>query len=313
MTLDPWVLAILLTKLAAYVSFVSLIGAFFVIWLFSTQRASAAADTATATSPFALAHRLTAYLLFNSTLGLVSVGLFFLLQVGSINQNGLAGMFDWLMSTIVMQTAIGDGTVWKATSFLAFGVAILLLRYGDSHTRSSAISSLIIILIVLGFGTAATGFAKLGHIASLGVIEQLLLAVHVLAIAMWVGAFYPLLLLCKTEPGVTLHSLMKRFGDWGWAITLCLAVAGVYLSTQLLANPTELITTAYGAMLLLKILLVVCLLSLAALNKFRLVPALQVAGTAPLARSIKGELGLAIVILVVTSLLSTVTGPAHLM
>ena len=63
----------------------------------------------------------------------------------------------------------------------------------------------------------------------------------------------------------------------------------------------------------MKILGVLCLLSLGALNKFRLVPALKTAGARPLQRSILGEMLLAVVILALTAVLTTVTGPAHLM
>lgn len=271
MAINLWALAIILTKLTLYISFASLIGGFFVIWLFATQARGAAPRS----NPFALAQRLTFFLLIHSVLGLVSVTLFFLLQVGLINQNGLAGMFDWFMSSIVMQSAIGQGSVLKAAGFVGFGLAALALHYSLRYPQYSSFKLVSVFVLLLGVASACAGFAELGHIVSLGVVEQWLIAIHVLAIAMWVGAFYPLMLVSKTEPGATVHAFMKRFGDWGWLITVSLSVAGGYLLTQLLASPLELINTAYGALLLLKVLLVLCLLGLAALNKFRLVPALS--------------------------------------
>lgn len=314
MALDLWALAILLSKLIAYISFASLTGGFFVIYLNDTQNARNPVSGVLSHSNSApFEQRLLPFLLTSSVLGLVCVLLYFLLQVGLINQNGIPGMFDWLMTTIVMQSAIGTGVGLKAASFGLF-VGLTLTMF-VTHKRKSAIHSkgLRTFSVTLAVALACAGFSEMGHIASLGLFEQLALALHVLAIALWVGSFYPLFLLCQSEQGVRVLPLMKRFGDWGWAITLSLSVAGGYLLTQLLSSPIELISTSYGVLMLLKVLCVLCLLGLAALNKFRLVPALSAAGTQPLARSIKGEMCLAAMVLILTALLSTVTGPDHLM
>lgn len=314
MALDLWALAILLSKLIAYISFASLTGGFFVIYLNDTQNArNLNSGVLSYSNSSSFEQRLLPFLLSSSVLGLVCVLLFFLLQLGAINQNGIPGMFDWLMTTIVLQSAVGTGVGLKAASFVLFiGLTLVMLA---SHKRKSAppIKGLNSFAAVLAIALACAGFSEMGHVVSLGVLEQFALALHVLAIALWVGSFYPLYLLCRTEQGVRVLPLMKRFGDWGWAITLSLSIAGGYLLTQLLSSPIELISTSYGVLMLIKVLCVLCLLGLAALNKFRLVPALSVAGTQALARSIKGEMCLAAVVLILTALLSTLTGPDHLM
>jgi len=314
MTLDLWALAVLLSKLIAYINFASLTGGFFVIYLNDAQNArNLVSGVLSHSTPSSFENRLLPFLLLNSVLGLVCVLLFFLLQVGTINQNGIPGMFDWLMITIVVQSAVGTGVGFKAASFALFvGLTLVMLvqRNRTSTTKNKGLSALV---VVLGVVLACAGYSEMGHVASLGILEQLALSLHVVAIALWVGSFYPLYLLCQTEQGVSVLPLMTRFGDWGWAITLSLSIAGGYLLTQLLSSPIELISTSYGVLMLIKVLCVLCLLGLAALNKFRLVPALIAAGTQPLARSIKGEMCLAAVILILTALLSTVTGPEHLM
>ena len=314
MTLDLWTLAILLSKLVAYISFASLTGGFFILWLYSTGnlRASGAEESQDLRS-FAFARTLLPFFLLNSLLGLASTLVFFLLQVGMINQSGMLGMFDWLMTTILMQTAVGTGVGLKVASFVLLGIASLCLYLTLILRQTVQINVPFGALIVLGVGLACAGYASLGHVASLGALEQFVMGLHMLAIATWVGAFYPLYVLCQSEPGTHVYPLMKRFGDWGWLITLCLSAAGAYLLTQLLSAPAELVATSYGRLIALKVLCVLCLLGLAALNKFRLVPSLKVAGAQPLARSIQGEMSLAFVILVVTAILSTVTGPEHLM
>ncbi len=74
----------------------------------------------------------------------------------------------------------------------------------------------------------------------------------------------------------------------------------------------ELWRTAYGQLLSVKLLLVVGLMGLAAKNRFTLVP--QLIGSPEiatrLARSIRPEMLLALLILVATAYLSTLVGPA---
>lgn len=314
MTLDLWALAMLLSKLIAYISFASLAGAYFVIWLNVTQSAEKiTGGVSHLPSATASEQRLCPFLVLNSAAGLACVLLFFLLQVGLVNQNGLSGMMDWFMITLLMQTEIGMGVGLKAAGFLVLGLVGLALAHRVKHRKPIVITNVMRVLILLGVGLLCAGFAAVGHVVSLGLFEQFVLALHVLAIALWVGAFYPLYLLCQAEQAQQVYPLMKRFGDWGWVITLSLSIAGGYLLTQLLSSPWELVSTAYGGLMLLKVLCVLCLLGLAALNKFRLVPALAAAGAQPLARSIKAEMCLAALILLLTATLSTVTGPAHLM
>ncbi len=77
---------------------------------------------------------------------------------------------------------------------------------------------------------------------------------------------------------------------------------------NLLEDPATLLTTTYGVLLLGKLLMAGCLLALAALNKFRLVPALTGQTRAPLQISIGFELLLALTIIVLTAMLTTLTG-----
>ncbi|MCP5356768.1 MAG: CopD family protein [Pseudomonadales bacterium] len=310
----PWQLTILLSKLLVYGSFVSLTGALFVLCL----GAGPCATKAPGSPPHILwsvlaRQRISMVLLLGSSIGFLAMLLFFLLQVGLVNQNGVRGMLDPFMIKLLAQTPIGTGAFLRMAGFALVGAAVL--RYWR-HLRQDASPSLpgtVLGAGIVGVLLCCTGFAALGHVADLDEFAQLLVAVHVLVAGMWIGALYPLYTLCRTERASDIYPLMRGFGNWGWGITLSLVAAGVYLLSRLLMSPAELFTSTYGQLLSAKIVLLLCLLALAALNKFRLVPALQASGAAVLGRSIRCEMVLGGLILVLTAVLSTVTGPAHLM
>lgn len=301
-----WELAILLSKFVAYISFVSLTGGLFVLLLSSRRNPQGLVViewSANARIP------LVRVLLAASGFGTLAIILFFLLQVGQVNQNGLAGMVDGFMIGLLAQTPIGSGAALRLAGILLIGLLLIIYRGKLTGASSPTLPTTLVLMWCLGLLLCGAGFSVLGHVANLDLLAQLLIGIHVLLVGMWIGALYPLLLLCRTEPASAIAPLMKRFGDYGWGVTLGLIVAGGYLLTQLLGSLGELYTSPYGRLLSLKIVLVLCLLALAALNKFRLVPALYSAGSRPLQRSIKGEMCLALVILVVTVVLSTVVGP----
>lgn len=87
-----------------------------------------------------------------------------------------------------------------------------------------------------------------------------------------------------------------------------LLVAGVGLGWMILGSATALLTTDYGLALLFKVALVASLLALAAMNKLRIVPALQ-AGKAQAAKQLQRSIHLEMVtvglIFAVTAVLTT--------
>ena len=83
------------------------------------------------------------------------------------------------------------------------------------------------------------------------------------------------------------------------------------MSWELLDSPFDLIHTGYGVVLLVKLVLVAAILAVAAINKLVLVPSMLASvSISRLQTSIRVELAIAAAILIVTSYLSTVVGPA---
>jgi putative copper export protein len=114
-------------------------------------------------------------------------------------------------------------------------------------------------------------------------------------------------------PGVA--AVVRRFGAAALAVVALLLAAGAGLLCQLLRGVGELWSDAYGRFVLTKLVLVVCLLSLAAFNRLRLTPRLWAAdggALRALRRSIRAEVAVAGGVLVVTAALTTLSGPAAL-
>jgi putative copper resistance protein D len=308
---SPWALATLLSKLVAYAGFVSFAGGMFVFWLGTRPSADSAPNAATLWSPSARAFLLARFLAHGSA-ALLALLVYFLLQIGQINQAGLRGMFDPFMTGIVLQSSVGHGVLLRCA-------AIALLLAGLWQARAALLAPTLVRLpprllvswlaAVLLFGVS---FAVLGHVASRALVAQVAIVLHTVAISLWVGALFPLYALCRREAASAMLPVLRSFGRLGWGITGTLLVTGVFLLSQLLEAPDDLLDTAYGRLLSAKLLLVLVLLGLGALNKFHLVPALALSGADRLRQSIAAERFVALLVLVLTAALTTLAGPAHM-
>jgi len=306
----PWELATLLSKLVAYAGFVSFSGGLFVFWL-GTRPAEAAGPIPAARWSTEARALLLSRTVLKASAALVALVLYFLLQVGMINQNGMRGMFDSFMAGILLQSTVGYGVVMRVVGILLPLTGLLLARRALLAADSARIAPRLLVSWIAGVLLFSSSFAVLGHVVNLTLLAQLAIVLHTLAISLWVGALYPLYVLCERQPAETVLPVLHRFGAWGWGITGTLLVTGVYLLTQLVEAPAHMFTTPYGQLLTAKLVLVLALLGLGALNKFHLVPALKSAGAGTLRKSIAAERALAVLILILTACMTTLTGPSH--
>ncbi|WP_193368921.1 copper resistance D family protein [Pelagibius marinus] len=240
---------------------------------------------------------------------LLLVGLTLLASLGTLyvtvallNGLGLAGGFDPELWTLVAGTAAGEA-VW--VRFGGMAVLLLGLLFGPLRLAAAVLGGLIV----------AASFGFVGHVQDdlHSVLLHGLLMLHLLAVAYWIGSLWPLLRLATAPEPQRVAQVMERFGRLAVYVVTCLLAAGVVLAALLLDGLLPLFTTPYGRLLLAKLLLVGLLLCFAALNKWRLVPAL--AAGAPdagrrLQRSIAVEAGLVVLILGATGLLTSAFSPA---
>ena len=171
---------------------------------------------------------------------------------------------------------------------------------------------------IAGAAGAATSFAWVGHTHSAGFrFAPVLIGVHLLAAAFWVGALWPLRLLTRSGDAERLAAAAARVGNAALAVVGLLVLAGIAALGTLLGSASELWGSGYGRTACVKLALVACLLAVAAYNKLRLTPRLAAAGRAPdaraaaraLRRSIAAEMALAGAIFLATAALTTLSGP----
>lgn len=296
-----WDLASVLSKLASYLAMVTVPGTALIIALSQRNRV--------AVSRSALHHILKLQLAAALT-GVLLVCLYFLLQIGAINQQGLTGMFDYQMGAILADTALGEGTRLRLAGFMVAAVPAILLLLPDRVASLPRVRVTAAALWLVSALMLASSFAVFGHAATLPVSAQVAVMVHFLALGMWLGSLYPLYHLCKQEPVDVLEPLLGNYGRVGSWMIGSLLISGAWLLWLLAGSPQELFGTTYGLTLSTKLLIVVGLLGLGALNRYRLVPALtEPGGMRRLKRSVASEMLLALVILTITSALTTVMGP----
>ena len=252
------------------------------------------------------------YLFGGGISGLVSTMLFFLTEVGKVNQAGITGAFDMSMAAILLDTGLGVSSILRLTgySIVALIALVRLYRSTEGNTHSAfgeglfVAPGLAISFLALGFS-----FALSGHTVELGSVVRLAVVLHVLAGLTWIGSLYPLIRVSANHEVTVTRVLMSAFGDWMIPILLVLLLTGSLLVFSVLEFPGMLFTTRYGTGLFVKLSLVACLLLLGACNRFQHVPKLEFTDSrAVLQRSISAEMVLAIFVLSVTSYITTVIG-----
>ncbi|MBR0789105.1 copper resistance protein CopC/CopD [Bradyrhizobium manausense] len=159
-------------------------------------------------------------------------------------------------------------------------------------------------LAVIAFAGVGLSLAMTGHAATASpeVLTRPAVFVHGLAVAFWIGALAPLAaLLSKPTPAVL--PLINRFSRIAIPVVAALALTGLALAVIQLEKPSALVETRYGLVLTVKLALVMLLLGLAALNRYRLTPALakDQAAAPALKRSILFECGVALGIFAVVA------------
>ncbi len=228
--------------------------------------------------------------------GLHVLAIRFGIRAARISGMGFEGMTDPMMLGFVWESPLGTAAIWRGIGELTI-VAILVPRIGQWIALAGSLA-------------VAISFAQVGH--ALGeprVALLVLLVLHLLAAAFWVGALIPLRRAALAPAGA---DLLHYFGNLAAAGVATLMFAGTSLAWLLSGSATALFGTAYGFVLLGKVVIVGVLLGFAAWNKVRLVPALRAEkpGAAhALRRSISMEIPAVVLILLATATITSVTTP----
>ena len=221
------------------------------------------------------------------------------LMVVSVAGN-LGGDITSVVEPVMLQLAIESKSgVGYLTAFTGFIIMSVVSRLRGHVNRVGLLGSSAVILL---------SFSISGHSQLGGFLSQLLLVIHLFGIAFWLGALMPFRWMCLQPDPDNLCIVAHRFGAVAVGYVGLLLSAGIGYAYLLLGDITLMFTTPYGNTLFVKIVLVVALLSLAALNKFKLVPLLesrQAHAVRQFERSILFEIAIALIILTASSLLTT--------
>jgi len=292
MIITPWDIAIIITKLLNYVGVVGFVGGMFMYFTMNDE--------------FSRDYIKSHCQLLLMAGGIATIVNFFI-QVGVFAEAGLAGMFEPLFLSLLWQSSVGDALISRIVAFV-IGLVTLIL-----WAKSTKKQGYIVIMWLIGLVLLGRSFSILGHTSELAVAVQWLLSLHVILIAWWLGALWPLRQACYQFGVADLQKLMHRFGRYASYAVAILALCGGIVTYQVFGSFTSIFTTNYGQTLMVKLGLVVGVLAFAAHHKLRLVPRLLTREQGPkvLARSIEWEMKIALVILIVTTWLTTMVGPSH--
>ena len=230
-------------------------------------------------------------------IGLAVLALRFGIRAARISGMGLSGAVDPMMLGFVWDSPLGAAAIWRGAGELL--VVALLIR-GIVGLSAGLIGALLI----------AVSYTFVGH--SLGDPRWLLaslLTLHLLAAAFWIGALLPLRHAVGQPEGAR---LLHRFGNVASLTVALLVVVGLIFAWLMTGSFSNLLSTAYGKTLLAKLGVVSGLMALAALNKWRFVPALasgKPTAVPHLRRSIQIEAIAVLLILMATATLTSITTP----
>jgi putative copper resistance protein D len=164
--------------------------------------------------------------------------------------------------------------------------------------------------VVLQAGAAHAAALPLGE----GLLARFVQIVHLLAAGLWLGGLVPLLAALHLAAPVPALAA-RRFSRLGTLAVAVLALSAVGNAAIWVGSLAALVGTTYGRWVLVKLALFAAMLLLAALNRWRLTPAL--AGAAPeaarrqLQRSVVLEAAIGVAIIAAAGILASTAPPAH--
>lgn len=205
-----------------------------------------------------------------------------------------------LVRTIVTSTAVGRAlmlqAIWAAAAAMAFSSA----RFGRQRGWSAAAMAALVLAVVPGL----TGHAAASERPTIALAAA---TVHVLGAGLWIGGLWHLWRIAGPASDATLAAVLQAFHRVALAGAALVALSGVNHVLMTIDAPAALVATAWGRVLLGKLALVAAVLALG-YRHWRGAEARVAAGSrAALRASIGQEALLALAVMGVTGLLTTLS------
>lgn len=219
-----------------------------------------------------------------------------------------AGLVAETLDAVGDFSGLSNVTLWWGPVAATSGVTVLVtvaalllaaqsLRTHGRHAKALAMA---------GLGLAGLAFALGGHAATASpqFLMRPLVFMHMTAVLFWSGSLVPLFVVMRRSLPEGVQVLELYSGPILSAI-VCLVPSGVIIAAVQLGAFNELWNSGYGIVLSMKLVLLVALFCLAALNRFSITPRIRggdVAALRLLWLSIGGEIALVALIFCVASL-----------
>ena len=213
----------------------------------------------------------------------------------------MSGMLDPSLQMMAMHSA--RSTVLAVR---LLGLIVLAMAVGRRGNVGTTLS-------VIGAGIVAASFMLTGHtiVNPQRWVLAPLLTIHVMIVAFWFGALLPLYLVCTRETPVIAGQVTDAFSKIALWLVPGILVAGFLLGLALIRHLAE-FRAGYGISLLAKFAGFAVLMGLAAVNKWRLGPAIAGGDARVLAsfrRSLAIEYVLICAVLGITAVMTTFYSP----
>lgn len=195
-------------------------------------------------------------------------------------------------TTLFLGLGVGRAAVLRLAGLVLAYPLILAMMRGRSR---------LVPMLVLALGTVSVWGHLLSSHAAAGVpaLEIPVQLVHVVAVSAWIGGLGFLWLNLR---GDTDGPALRRFSALAGFAIVTVGLTGLARSwSELQGDPSALVATPYGRMVLFKTTAILGLAALGALNRYRFLPANDVSS---IRRVAVWELGLAAAVIAVTAVLS---------
>jgi copper transport protein len=218
-----------------------------------------------------------------------------------------AGMRDPALLRLALRSSHGTAHALQLAGLLLVATGLWFHRPGVERSVRT------LPLALLGAALATLALTVTGHTSVLPRRALLapMLGLHLLVAAFWLGAFWPLWLTLRHETAAVAAGVLRRFSRLaGWLVPT-IALAGVGMALVMI-DSWSVFERPYGRLLIAKAGVFALLMALAALNRWRLTPALLIGqpfARGALQRSIVAEYLLMASVLAMTATLTTLYSP----
>ena len=214
----------------------------------------------------------------------------------------LRGILDGSLQLLLLDSDFG-----KTNGIRALGLGMILAALLMPHGRDK--------FALTGAALVTVSFAMMGHTAEddqRALLVPLLFA-HLIVVAFWFGALWPLLLIARLEDSAVAAAVVARFSRVALRAVPLILVAGVVMAALMLPDWSSL-ATPYGLLLMAKLGGFALLMVLAALNKWRLGPRIADGSSSArveFCRVLLVEWWLIFAVVCVTAVMTALFSPGH--